>query len=360
MPKLRPTDVVNSFLTGEAIELIDAKLIVLAKENTKNVLDVFKDIKEYSDIQYTHDDSALPQESYLKWLEKHGITEDNLLHFLEFQSQRHDRTTYLLQRIRQTKNPVSYAAYLFGGALFSCIGASLYFYMTDSWYNFLDFIHVTTPQMATWLVRYIFLPQNLSAIIFASQLINTFSILHEASADRTTTDSSKLIKIALVALLTLTAQAISFLYVDILKIIPGFLLIIASLIESIWLYKLSMKKSSNDIESQAFQEKNTKQFHYELASWALITIASIISFMFSPYLPFISTMIVFFQFLVSRAKDYYLNKSNQNYISELQLKIGNLPLEDPVNSASPRSPSLFHPPPQSSQAHQQLLNGGTA
>ena len=142
MPKLRPTDVVNYFLTGEPIEIIDVWLIFLAKENPKNLLDVFKDIKEYSDIRhYTLDDSPPVQESYLKWREKHGMTDDNLLHFLEFQSQRHDRITYLLQRIRQTKNPVSYAAYLFGGALFSCIGASLYFYMTDSWYNFLDFIH---------------------------------------------------------------------------------------------------------------------------------------------------------------------------------------------------------------------------
>ncbi|MEI7489403.1 MAG: hypothetical protein WCJ72_18710 [Chryseobacterium sp.] len=345
MPKLRPIDVVNSFLTGEAIEVIDAKLLVLAKESPKNILDVFADIKEYSDLHYSHNDSALRQKSYLEWLKKPAITDDNLLHFLEFLSQDHPRITCLLERIHQTKNPVSYASYIFGGALFSCIGASLYFYMTDSWYNFLDFIHVTTPQIATWLLQYILLPQNLSAIIFASQLFNTFSTLHKASADRTTPNSSKLIKIAIVALLTLTAQAISFLYVDILKIIPGFLLIIASLIESIWLYTLSMKKSSNEIESQAFQEKNTKQFHYELASWALITIASIISFMFSPYLPFISTMIVVFQFLVSTAKDYYLNKSNQNYISELQSKIRNSAPEDPVNTASPRPlTSLFHPP----------------
>ncbi len=341
-----PKDIITSFCQGVHIEHIDADLIILTKTRTKHALDVFAEeqcaqetlIQILESLKYTHKNGKIKgiiDHYNTVWLPNNEVSH-NLVHFLEFlvQHEDHRRIAFLLERIHETKNPVSYAAYFFSGALLSCIGASIYFYLTDSWNSFLNFITLTIPQIGKWFLENILLTQNLSIIILAYQFIKTFFDFHHIYIDRTTSDPKKFIKIATVALLTMTAQALSFLYINIARFIPGLLLIIASSIESIWLFiELLYKPDEKDqrqidamstleqikyFELKAMYEKTKTQFYYELISWALITTASIIGFIFAPYLPFIGTMIVVFQFLVSSAKHYYYNQLNEDSMFDLQ------------------------------------------
>ena len=270
-----PKDIITSFCQGVHIERLDADLIILTKEKAKHAIDVFTEeqctnktlTQILNSLKYTDPKDNINEiirDYEDTWLRKNNVSH-NLVHFLEFlvQNKHHSRIAFLLERIQQTKNPVSYAAYFFSGALVSCIGASIYFYVTeDSWDSFLNFITLTIPQSGKWFLENILLTQNLSIIILAYQFIKTFFDFHHIYIDRTTSDPKKFIKIATVALLTMTAQALSFLYINIARFIPGLLLIIASSIESIWLFIELLYKPDEKDQRQIDAMSTLEQIKY--------------------------------------------------------------------------------------------------
>jgi hypothetical protein len=341
-------DIVVPFLKGEKLTRTKLWLGHLIDETNNNVISEFK---KYDDEHFKNQilDSLLLtahrqkryKEEYDAWRNTLNIS-DNLLHFLEFLSQKgYYRLRYLLKAAASTSPKTNYLEYFFSGAILSCIGAGIYFaYCPGSWEQMISFLQTSGPQIALWLLNYILIPVNLAFIILAYQTIKYFADCYFILDNRCTTTEHKLttlIKTTTTAALVIAGQTLNCLNFGIATGIGNYLFIAAAIIDLVWsglqIYQLKKPSLPDNptLEEQIFfkeqeiyYQRKKDQFKLEICASVLITVASIGSIVLASQFTFIPILSIVFQFLVSITKNYYYNKLEYQSTEKLQNDIHQL------------------------------------
>jgi hypothetical protein len=340
--------IVVPFLKGEKLTRTKLWLGHLVDETNNNVISEFK---KYNDEYFKNQilDSllltALRQKSYKEeydaWRDTLNIS-DNLLHFLEFLSQKgYYRLRYLLKAAASTSPKTNYLEYFFSGALLSCIGAGIYFaYCPGSWEQMLSFLQTSGPQIAIWLFNYILIPVNLAFIILAYQSIKYFADCYYILDNRCTTTEHKLfslIKTTTTAALVIAGQTLNCLNFGIATGIGNYLFIAAAIVDLVWrglqIYQLKEPSLADNAtleqqiffkEQKIYYQRKKDQFKLEICASILITVASIGSIVLASQFAFIPIISIVFQFLVSITKNYYYNRLEYQSTEKLQNDIHQL------------------------------------